>query len=97
VLAGRWHHRVEHVDGLAVAEFVVRVALNGDSLGVPLYRWGGPSPGVFQVTLGSFELLLGDVGLVSQGSTLPAWRGLESMVRGAVAAPCFHRPSLGVV
>ena len=90
-------HRVEEVDGVAVAELFVGVAPVGDRLGVAFDGGGGSLAGACEVVLGSFELLLGDVDFGAQGAALSAWGGVESMLGGCVTAPCFDGAGVGVV
>ena len=82
VFADGGHHRVEEVDGVAVAELVVRVALVGDCPGVAFDGGAGSSTGALEVVLGAFELLLGGVDLAAQVAALPARGGVESMLCG---------------
>ena len=64
LLADGGQHGVEEVDGVAVAELIVCVALVGDCVGVAFDGGGGSLAGAFEVVLGPLELLLGDVEVV---------------------------------
>ncbi len=97
VLAEGGHHRVEEVDGVPVAQLFVRIALNGGCLGVAFDGRGGSVPGAFEVELGSFELLLGDVDFVAEGAAVPARCCVESMLCRAVTPSCFRCSGLSVV
>jgi hypothetical protein len=90
-------HRVEQVDGVAVAELIVRVALVGDGVGVAFDGGGGASPGTCEVVLGPVELPLGDMDVGAEGAALPPWGGVESMSRRRLTAVCFDRSGFGVV
>jgi hypothetical protein len=48
LLPGRWQHGVEELDGVAVAELVVRVPLVDDCVSVP-FDGGGGSTGAYVV------------------------------------------------
>jgi hypothetical protein len=91
------HHRVEQVDGFAVAQLLVRIALNDSSLGVSFDGGRGPLARPVEVMLGSFELLLADVDVLADGPPTPAWRIVEPMLCRAMTPSCFHCPSLGQV
>ena len=97
VFADGGQHGVEPVDGVAVPELLVCVALVGDRLGVAFDGGGGSLAGAFEVVLGPVELLLGDVEFVAERAALPARGGVESMLRGGVASACVDGAGLGVV